>query len=197
MPFLLRNWRPTLQRRWLQRMKSSSTSPWSACSYGGWGCSCISTSGTGESMAPELHEPASRRWLRWRTTSFLIQLDHGRVLCSVSLPWKDTFIPVVHVQGFLWSSPVCFWVSWGMLTYHLLRAFLKSSKHTTRPVHSISFVLFRLIFFLQQNMSRKWISQVGNACTLLKLRFRWTKWIVGSNSHRQICVPIFLAFNDV
>jgi len=33
MPFLLRNWRHALQRRWLQRMKSPSTSPWNKCLF--------------------------------------------------------------------------------------------------------------------------------------------------------------------
>lgn len=110
MPFLLRNWRPALQRRWLQRMKSPSTSPWNKCLFL-WGL------GGAAAFQPQaLESDGSRTSLACSVCDDLggeplassLQLAQGRMLCSVSLPWKDTFIPVVHAQGFLWSSPVCF-----------------------------------------------------------------------------------------
>jgi len=124
-----------------------------------------------------------------------LQLAHGWILCSVSLPWKDTFNPVVNAQGFLWSSSVCFWVSWGMLTYlTLCKLFLRALN--TQPVLYTPSLLFYLSWFFSSTKHEQEVD-FSNACSLLKLRPKWTKWIVGSTSHRLIFIPIFFAFNDV
>lgn len=85
-----------------------------------------------------------------------LQLAQGRMLCSVSLLWKDTFIPVVHAQGLILSSPVCFWVSWGMFTYHTLCELSLRALNTQSILYTPSLMFYLTWFiFLQQNMSRK------------------------------------------
>jgi len=115
------------------------------------GDGCISTSGTGEWRVQNITSLLSVRWLRWRTTSFLTSTSPRKdaLLCLAALErhlhpcCSCPRLPMV-LTCLLLSQLRCVDIP------HCVQAFLKSSKPPTRPVHSMSIVLFSLIFFFNK-----------------------------------------------